>query len=225
MLHLGVDERHERMGGTIGVPEGEGGVELLAVAGIAEERGGRHGVVESGVEDGTVGGCASCHTDLLQLRVPFSVGLSHDGAEVPCGELSLQVGSGSPDAGGRKTYAHLQRLGIVGKREDGDAIALAGLKADGARELCHEVDALVGGPPLRVAVAADGGGILHLGLTVGEGVPADAVLQVKTHIAPLRVGRQGVALQAASLGGGELYMDAAVERHAIVAGAHSLGSV
>ena len=108
VVHLfGMDERHQRHGGPVGVPEGEGGIvleialahQVVASAVLAVHvivpAGGHHRMVEGGVEDRALIGIVGFDFHLAQFLVPGGAGGSLDGLEVPAGEFGGHVGLGA----------------------------------------------------------------------------------------------------------------------------------
>ena len=224
-----MDEGHQRHGGAVGVPKGEGGVVLEVsltdhVVGTAVPAvhvvvlaGSHHGVVEGGIEDRALVGIVGFDFHLAQFAVPGGAGGGLDGLEVPAGEFGGHVGLGSfhRDGGEGHLHQHLisfGRLADVIAAVDGLAgsAALAvvgGILADGetrggAGEFGPEENLLVLGPAAGEAPAAQGG---HLAFLVFHHFEA-GVLHVVPAAAVLQVEDEGALLM-----GGE---SVAVEAHA-----------
>ena len=103
---VGMDERHQRHVGTIGVPKRESGIvgEIATVylvigttvfaIDVGEYRGSGHRVIHGGIEDGAVVGVAGFNLDFAQLGVPSLVGSLGYSVKVPTGHLGLHVEHG-----------------------------------------------------------------------------------------------------------------------------------
>ena len=189
---LRMDEGHQRLGGTVGVPEGEAGVILevsfpddvvvpavLSVH-VIEGRRGDHRVVEGGVEDGLGVGVVAPDGHFSELLVPGGTGFGLYGVEVPAGEFGLHVGAGACHGNGGEGDLDEHLLAFVGVAQviaavegfaDISAFAVVrGILGHGetfrrAGEFGPEEDFLILGPALGEAASADG---VHLALLVAQ---------------------------------------------------------
>ena len=121
-LLLGMDKRHQRMSGAVGIPERECGIvskialmhltisPAIAASDVAEYRGCRHRVIEGSIEDGTHVGIIGIDGYLAKFVVPSLVGSRHRRFEIPTGDFGLQVGLGILDADSREGALHHNRL-------------------------------------------------------------------------------------------------------------------
>ena len=108
-IELRIDNGHQGMIGTEGVPEGEDGINRtvdvalvylvvhaeVASVGIGKEVGLHTGMVESRVEDGALVGVVGRNVNLAQVVVPTLTGLTLHAFKIPIGQVSLQVATGS----------------------------------------------------------------------------------------------------------------------------------
>src|SRR5208337_4860429 len=83
--------------GVLGFLAGAGeGVDLVVEADVltvlvAEEGGRKQGVIETGGEDGALGGCAAFDGDAVEKGGPDGAGLQADSLEVPAGNLLVEI--------------------------------------------------------------------------------------------------------------------------------------
>ena len=244
---LGVEDRHEGLGGAIGVPQREsrivherrGAIDLavgtaVVAVHVAEFGRGDHRVVKRRIENAARGVVRSLDAHLLQLGVPRPVGGCGRRFEVPAGKLGLHVQACILDAHGRNGDLDIDRLSgrsvetdpaVKALRPEAVAFAQAaalaalvnGQRLEGFGEFGREIDPLVFRPARRVAVAADRMVVGTLDEGFGRGIPAAAVLEVEDHGGIGRC-REGVFVQADALGGGQLHVDAvAVEPRGVIA--------
>ena len=215
-LFLWMNERLQRMGCAIGVPERQGsvvgevalvdlavGTAILTVD-VVEHRGSRHRVVHGGIEDAAHVVVVGLDADLRQLVVPGLAGSLGSSGEVPSRQLSLQIQLRILHAHGRQCHLHQQRLGSILDDEHGRSVAVNLLKLHRLRELGHEEVFLSASPAHRVAVAADDGLALLLHLALGDVIPADALSEVEQQQSFLLVGTERIAMHAHALRGCQL---------------------
>ena len=227
-----MDEGHQRHLGAVGVPEGEGGVvpevaladDVVGAAVLAVHvvKDGRrdHRVVHRGVEDG--------------LGIGIRAG---DRGHVGLGALDGNGGEGDLHEHLRPFLDLAQVVVAVDGLAGASALAVVvRVLRDGEfhgrlGEFGPEEDLLVLGPSRREAVSAEGlhvaGVVLDdLEAGVGDVIPAAAVLQVEDEVRVVR-GREGIAVEAHTGGGGHFRRDAvALQGDAVVAGfADFLGAV
>ena len=131
---VGLHEGVCGMRGAEGVPEGEGGVVVVAggeavrlavhaailTVGVVEEGGAERHMVERGVEDTLLLGVGDVGLDAGELVAPLLLCGGAGAVEVPVGLLGLQVASGSFGADSRDAGADVDDLvGGGGEVEDG----------------------------------------------------------------------------------------------------------
>ena len=233
---VGMDERHQRHVGTVGVPKRECGIvgELATVylvigttvfaIDVGEYRGSGHRVIHGGVEDGAVVGVAGLNLDFAQLGVPSLVGSLGYSVEVPTGHLGLHVEHGVALVDGRETHLDQHGTGGVGELEHGDGV-IALHHLDGSGELGCEIHLLVLGPSCRLAIACYQCWAHLAHAAYFHRIPSDALQQVELHQRLLGIG-ECVAMHTHALCSGELYLDiGVVELQAIIAGADGLVAV
>ena len=238
--HLGAVGVPEGEGGVVpevALPDDIVGAAVLAVH-VVEDGRSDHRVVHRGIEDGLGVGIRAGDGDAAQFLVPGRPRGGLRGLEVPAGEFRGHVGLGAFDGNGGEgdLHEHLRPfldLAQVVVAVDG----LAGASAlavvvrvlrDGEfhgrlGEFGPEEDLLVLGPSRREAVSAEGlhvaGVVLDdLEAGVGDVIPAAAVLQVEDEVRVVR-GREGIAVEAHTGGGGHFRRDAvALQGNAVIAG-------
>ena len=245
---LGGGKEVEGMGGTEGVPAGEGGIEGMAPGavegvggpgaelpiGVGKEVGLEEEVVEGGVEEGALLG-STLEGEAAEEAAPLVLGLADGGGEVPGGKLFFHILHGSLLGHGGEGDFHFQGAFAKGgeaEEEAGGAVAGEGGEGVGLQEGAVRAEA-------EVDVAADPDGGLEV---AGEGVGVDPAQAALAHAALLlpfapggavleveeEVGRggggEGVAVVGHAGGGGEFGEYAAVDKaHAVVAGTGGLG--
>ena len=109
LLLLRMNQRHQRMSCTIGIPEREGGIvgkvammhltigTTVVACNIAEYRWCSHGVIKGCIEDGTNGLIVGIYINLTQLVVPCLISSSYGSLEIPTWQLGLEVSLGILD--------------------------------------------------------------------------------------------------------------------------------
>ena len=233
-----MNERLQRMGGAIGVPERQGGVvsevalvhlavgtAILAID-VVEHRGSRHRVIHGGIENAAHMVVIGLDADFPQFVVPGLAGSLGGGGEVPARQLRLHVQLRILHAHGRQCHLHQQRLGSILDDEHGRGVAVNLLKLHRLRELGHEEVFLSASPAHRVAVAADHGLALLLHLALADVIPADALSEVEQQQSFLLVGTERVAMHAHALRGCQLHEHVRLAQlHGIIAWRDALRGV
>ena len=248
-LFFGVDERLQRMGSAIGVPERERGVireialadfavstEIFTVY-VAKHRRSRHRVVHCRVENlPNVRFVARFPTpvsrfhrfdfDFREFLIPRLSRRSDGLLEIPIGQLFLQVQLCIFNAHGRQRNLHQQRLAYVLHREHADGVAIDLFERDGPRKLRHKEALLLLGPAFAKAVSAHRSRRLLRQLAVVGVIPADALSQVDAHQRALLIGSEGVAMHSHALRSREFHKHVrSTEFHGVVARTHRLRSM
>ena len=218
-LLLRMDECHQWMGCTIGVPErkrrviGESPLMDLAVSTtivacyVTEDGGCRHRMIEGRIKYGTRVIVVSINRNLTKLVVPGLVGSSHDLLEVPTWDLSLQVGLGIFYTHCRDSTFHKNGLRGILDGHHHDAVALLFFDFHWRGELRSKKDILASGPPFGVAEARNHRGAFLLNLAFQRMIPTDALIQIYTKHSPLHVSTKTVAVEAHPFGGRQFNKD------------------
>ena len=200
-LPFGVNERHQRMSGTVGIPQREGGIigevtlvhlsvgSTVAAVNIAEHRRGYHGVIHGCIENTLLGRSAPADVHLLQLLFPFTVGISHERRKVPVVHLSPQVGFGALHADCRQAHTQQKRRTVVVEREHAERVTFLLHLLHRTGELGGKKHFLVFRPARGIAETRYQGRTLDLHSALAHLVPAYALVQIEHHEAILGVGR------------------------------------
>ena len=154
-LFLRMDDGHQWMSRTIGVPKRQGSVvgkiafvnltvtATVLTIDIREDGRSRHGVKERRVEDGFVIEIGGFYLDFAKFFVPGSIGIVDNSVKIPVLDFGTQVGFGIVNAHGRDANTRQQWLHVLPYGEDTHAVALHFLELQRLRKFGKEINALV----------------------------------------------------------------------------------
>ena len=217
------------MGCPVGIPQAEGGIvghttgirmhlmvgSIVAAIHVAELTGSYHGMIEGGIESGTGRGIFRTDIDLPQLRIPSLVGLCADSLEIPTAQLCFHIGTSSFHAGRRQGHLQHHRLAGIHLCPGIDRTCLSylptclqaiGHQSQTLDRLCKlgiEEDALIVGPPLRIAIPFKRMIVYLTDITLRGRVPASTILKVD-HDGSLLGLIERIAMQPYTLRGSQL---------------------
>ena len=155
-----VDERHQRMCGTIGIPKREGSIigkialiylairTTIIASDIAEHRGGCHRVIHRRIENRANSVVFRINGYLTQFLVPSSISSSYSSLEIPTWEFGLHVGLRIVDAGSREGTFHQHWFRNILDGYDHNGITLLLLDLHRRREFSCEEHMLIFCPTL-----------------------------------------------------------------------------
>ena len=92
-FHLGIQQDHERIPGTVRVPEGKGGIERTLPF-VAEEVGGDQRMIQGRIEVRPLRGRSALDDDLSQLCFPERLGSCQDAVEIAGRRFCQPVAAG-----------------------------------------------------------------------------------------------------------------------------------
>ena len=174
------------------------------------------------VEDAAGSRIAGLDVHLSQFLVPGSICISYYLTEIPARNLFLQVQLGVLCTYSRHSGLYQQWLGNICSGNEPSAGA-QWLHGNRLGEFCEEECLLVVSPSLGETVASHGGsgGVIYI--HVLGCIPTDTLLQVEYQLCLLCISTEGIALEAGTLGSGQLHpYIRLLQFHGIVSRAHVL---
>ena len=228
-LLFGMNNRHEWMCCTIGIPKRKGGIVLevgpmhaavsptIISVDIAEHRGSKHRMIHRRIENAACMLVGSFDTDFTQFAVPFLIGLGGHLTEVPCRQFSLQISPSVFDTHSR--YAHLyhqRRIEDTGFKHR-HTVGFMTIQLHRLRELCHKIHLLILCPTRRQAESRYLRGRSLFVMALCHLIPADTLIQVQQHIALPNICRERISMKGHTAGSGEFHPHTRVKGYRIVA--------
>ena len=133
-FHFRIQQDHERIPGTVRIPEGKGGIERT-LPHVAEEVWCDERVIQGCMEIGPLRRRATLDDNLPQLRFPERLGGFQDAVEIAGGRFGQPVAAGRIRIRRRQSYDNGQFLRIVreGQQVAVFPVGLAGEERNGER--------------------------------------------------------------------------------------------